>query len=149
MSRRTCRMFTPPISRMFPKALTPSRSFRSLARKGFDLILGTSFGYMDPMATVAEEFPDQTFIHVSGYKSNNKNFGNLFGAMEDMKYLAGMVAGSRAKTDGNPEDSVTWPPSRSRRNCAWAMPSAGYAKKTCPECTHGCALDQYLARSCC
>ena len=49
------------------------------------------------MATVAEEFPDITFVHISGYKSNMKNFGNLFGAMEDMKYLAGMVAGSRAE----------------------------------------------------
>ena len=61
------------------------------------------FGYMDPMATVAEEFPDQTFLHLTGYKSNGKNFGNFFGAIEDMKYLAGMLAGSRAKLDGNPK----------------------------------------------
>ena len=57
-----------------------------MARKGFDLIIGTSFGYMDPMETVAGEFPDQTFIHISGYKTNSTNFGNLFGAMEVMKY---------------------------------------------------------------
>ena len=81
-----------------PEGADSEQVFRSLARKGFDLILGTSFGYMDPMETVANEFPDQTFIHVSGYKSNMKNFGNLFGAMENMKYLAGMVAGARAKS---------------------------------------------------
>ncbi|MGZ6317000.1 MAG: BMP family ABC transporter substrate-binding protein, partial [Anaerolineales bacterium] len=86
-----------------PEGADSEQVFRSLARKGFNLILGTSFGFMDPMATVAEEFPDITFIHISGYKSNMKNFGNLFGAMEDMKYLAGMVAGSRAKLDGNPK----------------------------------------------
>lgn len=74
--------------------------FRSLARKGFDLIIGGSFGYMDPMEAVASEFPDTEFIHISGYKSNLDNFGNLFGAMEDMKYAAGMIAGSRAKMDG-------------------------------------------------
>jgi basic membrane protein A len=74
--------------------------FRSLARKGFDLIFGGSFGYMDSMEVVAEEFPDIGFVHISGYKANMKNFGNLFGAMEDMKYLAGMIAGSRAKVDG-------------------------------------------------
>src|SRR5512132_1856046 len=28
------------------------QAFRSLARKGFNFIIGTSFGYMDPMATV-------------------------------------------------------------------------------------------------
>ena len=78
-----------------PEGTESEQVIRSLARKGFNLIYTTSFGFMDPTMTVAEEFPDQTFIHISGYKTNNKNFGNLFGAMEDMKYLAGMVAGSR------------------------------------------------------
>ena len=32
--------------------------FRALARKGFDVIFGGSFGYMDGMEAVAEEFPD-------------------------------------------------------------------------------------------
>jgi basic membrane protein A len=86
-----------------PEGTESEQVIRSLARKGFDLILTTSFGYMDPTATVAEEFPDQTFIHISGFKSNKKNFGDLFGAMEDMKYLAGMIAGARAKQDGNPK----------------------------------------------
>src|SRR4030095_3459509 len=86
-----------------PEGADSEQVFRSLARKGFNLIFGTSFGFMDPMETVAGEFPDTTFIHISGYKSNGTNFGNLFGAMEDMKYLAGMIAGSRAKADGNPK----------------------------------------------
>jgi basic membrane protein A len=74
---------------------------RSLARKGFDLIIGTTFEYGPTMEALAEEFPKLNFVHVSGYRSNGKNYGNLFGAMEDMKYLAGMVAGARAKADGN------------------------------------------------
>ena len=86
-----------------PEGADSEQTFRSLARKGFDFIIGTSFGYMDPMETVAAEFPDQTFLHLTGYKSNGKNFGNFFGAMEDFKYLAGMLAGSRAKADGNPK----------------------------------------------
>src|SRR5512138_2362700 len=86
-----------------PEGADSEKVFRSLSRKGFNVIFGTSFGYMDPMETVAVEFPDVTYIHISGYKSNGTNFGNLFGAMEDMKYLAGMVAGSRAKKDGNME----------------------------------------------
>ena len=117
-----------------PEGADSEQVFRSLARKGFDLIFGTSFGFMDPMAAVAEEFPDQTFVHISGYKSNNKNFGNLFGAMEDMKYLAGMVAGSRAKMDGNPKLGymATFPiPEELRLGNAFMLG----AKKTCPECT--------------
>ena len=117
-----------------PEGADSEQVFRSLARKGFNLSLGTSFGYMDPMETVAGEFPDITFVHVSGYKSNGTNFGNLFGAMEDMKYLAGMVAGSRAKLDGTPKLGymATFPiPEELRLGNAFMLG----AKKTCPECT--------------
>jgi basic membrane protein A len=108
--------------------------FRSLARKGFDYIIGTSFGYMEPMAAVAEEFPDQQFLHVSGYMSNETNFGNIMGAMEDFKYLAGMLAGSRAKLDGNPKLGyiATFPiPEELRLGNAFMLG----ARETCPECT--------------
>ncbi|MFN8518173.1 MAG: BMP family ABC transporter substrate-binding protein [Chloroflexota bacterium] len=108
--------------------------FRSLARKGFDFIIGTSFGYMDYMATVAEEFPDTTFLHLTGYKSNGTNFGNFFGAMEDFKYLAGMLAGSRAKLDGNPKlgyMATFGIPEELRLGNAIMLG----AKQTCPECT--------------
>lgn len=107
---------------------------RSLARKGFDVIFTTSFGYMDASETVASEFPDVDIIHISGFKSNGDNFGNLFGAMEDMKYLAGMLAGSRAKMDGNPRLGyiATFPiPEELRLGNAFALG----AQETCPECT--------------
>ncbi len=108
--------------------------FRSLARKGFNVIFGTSFGYMDPMNNVATDFPDITFIHISGYKANGTNYGNLFGAMEDMKYLAGMVAGARAKKDGNPKLGyiATFPiPEELRLGNAFALGM----RKTCTDCT--------------
>ncbi len=108
--------------------------FRGLARKGFDLIFGGSFGYMDAMEVVAEEFPDTGFVHISGYKSNMTNFGNLFGAMEDMKFLAGMLAGSRAKADGADKvgGMATFPiPEEFRLFNAYALG----VQKTCPECS--------------
>jgi basic membrane protein A len=117
-----------------PEGADSEQVFRSLARKGFDLIIGTSFGYMDGMEIVAEEFPDQYFIHISGYKSNGDNFGNLFGAMEDFKYLGGMLAGSRAKLDGNPKIGymATFPIAEEiRLGNAIALG----VKETCPECT--------------
>jgi len=117
-----------------PEGADSEQIFRSLSRKGFDLIFGTSFGYMDPMETVAEEYPDSTYIHISGYKSNMENFGNLFGAMEDMKYLGGMLAGARAKMDGNPKLGymATFPiPEEIRLGNAIALGMI----ETCPECT--------------
>ncbi|HEU5205808.1 MAG TPA: BMP family ABC transporter substrate-binding protein [Candidatus Limnocylindrales bacterium] len=117
-----------------PEGADSEQVFRSLSRKGFDFIIGTSFGYMDPMAAVAEEFPDITYLHLTGYKSNGKNFGNFFGAMEDFKYLAGMLAGSRAKADGNPKIGymATFPiPEELRLGNAIMLG----VKKTCPECT--------------
>jgi basic membrane protein A len=107
---------------------------RSLARKGFDFIIGTTFEYGPTMETLAEEFPKINWLHVSGYRSNGKNYGNLFGSMEDMKYLAGMVAGARAKADGNTKLGYVAP---------WPLPEVirlGNAfmlgvKQTCAECT--------------
>jgi basic membrane protein A len=107
--------------------------FRALSRKGFDLIIGGSFGYMDSMEVVAEEYPEIGYVHISGYKSNMSNFGNLFGAMEDMKYLAGMLAGSRAKTDGATRvgGMATFTiPEEFRLFNAYAMG----VQVTCPEC---------------
>jgi basic membrane protein A len=107
---------------------------RSLARKGFNQIFTTSFGFMDASETVANEFPDVDIIHISGFKSNGDNFGHLFGAMEDIKYLAGMLAGSRAKMDGNPKVGyiATFPiPEELRLGNAFALG----LQETCPECT--------------
>ncbi len=107
---------------------------RSLARKGFDVIFTTSFGFMDASEIVADEFPEVDIIHVSGFKSNEDNFGNLMGAMEDIKYLAGMLAGSRAKVDGNPKLGyiATFPiPEELRLGNAFALG----VQQTCPDCT--------------
>ncbi len=116
-----------------PEGTDSEQVFRSLSRKGFNFIVGTSFGYMDPMETVAKEFPKITYLHLTGYKSNGTNFGNFFGAMEDFKYLAGMLAGSRAKLDGNPKIGymATFPIPEEIRLGNAIMQGV---KKTCPEC---------------
>ncbi len=117
-----------------PEGADSEQVFRALSRKGFNLIFGTSFGFMDPMETVAKEFPDTVYIHISGYKSNETNFGNLFGGMETMKYLAGMLGGARAKMDGNPKLGymATFPiPEVLRLGNAIALGM----RRTCPECT--------------
>ncbi len=107
---------------------------RGLARKGFDFIIGTTFEYGPTMDALAEEFPKVNWLHVSGYRGNGKNYGNLFGAMEEMKYLAGMVGGARAKADGSTKLGYVapWPlPEVIRLGNAFMLG----AKVTCPECT--------------
>ncbi|RME40665.1 MAG: BMP family ABC transporter substrate-binding protein, partial [Caldilineae bacterium] len=116
-----------------PEGADAERVIRALARQGFDVIFTTSFGYMDPTATVAEEFPDTAFIHVSGQKKNDTNFGNVFGAMEEMKYLAGMIAGAKAAEDGSKRVGIIAPfpiaeVIRLSNAAALGM------RRTCPDC---------------
>ncbi len=72
--------------------------FTDLARKGYKLIIGTSFGYMDPMVKVAGQFPNVDFVHISGFK-RAKNLMTAFGRIEQQRYLSGLVAGSLTKTN--------------------------------------------------
>jgi basic membrane protein A len=74
------------------------RAIESFARKGFDIIFTTSFGYMDPTLAVAKKYPDVYFEHCSGFKTA-PNMANYFGAMEEAKYLAGMAAASVSRKD--------------------------------------------------
>lgn len=116
-----------------PEGADAERVIRNLARKGFNAIFTTSFGYMDPTATVAEEFPDVYFVHVSGFKKNEANFANLFGGMESMKYLVGMIAGARAAADGSNRVGyiAPFPIAEVIRH---ANAAALGMRKTCPDC---------------
>src|SRR5215211_6463017 len=40
------------------------RAIRDFAQKGYKLIFTTTFGFMDPTITVAQDFPETTFIHI-------------------------------------------------------------------------------------
>ncbi|MDH5502442.1 MAG: BMP family ABC transporter substrate-binding protein [Acidimicrobiia bacterium] len=74
------------------------RVIREFAQAGNDIIITTSFGYMDPTLAVAGEFPDVQFVHISGFK-NAPNMSNVFGRMYQPRYLTGMIAG--AQTESN------------------------------------------------
>jgi basic membrane protein A len=81
-----------------PEGPDSERVIRDFAQKGYNLVFTTSFGFMDPTVNVATEFPDVQFVHISGYKTA-ANASNVFGAMEEARYLSGMVAG--AATESN------------------------------------------------
>ncbi|GAB1458161.1 MAG: BMP family ABC transporter substrate-binding protein [Spirochaetia bacterium] len=81
-----------------PEGPDATRIIRQYAQDGYDMILATSFGYMDPMVEVAAEFPKIKFIHCSGYKSSD-NMANYFGRIYQARYLAGIVAGKMTKSN--------------------------------------------------
>lgn len=81
-----------------PEGPDAERVIRDFAQNGSDIIITTSFGYMDPTLTVATEFPDVQFVHISGFKSAD-NMSNVFGRMYQPRYLSGIVAG--AQTESN------------------------------------------------
>ncbi|MFO7848405.1 MAG: BMP family ABC transporter substrate-binding protein [Spirochaetia bacterium] len=81
-----------------PEGPDAARIFRQYAQQGYDIIYGTSFGYMDPMHEVAEEFPDTIFMHCSGYKTE-ENMAAYFGRIYQPRYLSGLVAGSMTEED--------------------------------------------------
>ena len=81
-----------------PEGPDAERVIRDFAQKGYNLIITTSFGFMDPTVTVAKEFPKTWFVHVSGYKTE-VNSSTVFGKIEEPRYVSGLIAGKMTKTN--------------------------------------------------
>ncbi|ADU62444.1 MAG: BMP family ABC transporter substrate-binding protein [Pseudodesulfovibrio sp.] len=81
-----------------PEGADSERVIRNMARKEFDIIFTTSFGYMDPTIKVAKEFPNLRFMHCSGFKKA-ENVNNYFGRIYQARYLTGLVAGAMTKSN--------------------------------------------------
>lgn len=81
-----------------PEGPEAERVIRDFAQKEYNLIITTSFGFMDPTITVAQEFPETWFVHVSGFKTA-PNVSTVFGRMEQARYLSGLVAGAATKSN--------------------------------------------------
>jgi basic membrane protein A and related proteins len=81
-----------------PEGADAERVIRDLAAQGNQLIFATSFGFMEAMVKVAEEFPDVRFEHATGYKTapNLRVYDAQF--YQDT-YMAGVIAGRMTKTN--------------------------------------------------
>lgn len=75
-----------------------ARIMGQYARKGYDMIFATSFGYMDYALETAMDNPEVLFEHCSGYKTAD-NMSTYFGRMYQPRYLSGIVAGSMTETN--------------------------------------------------
>jgi basic membrane protein A len=65
---------------------------------GTDVIFGTTFGYMDPMAEMAPDYPDTIFEHCSGFRTE-ENMGRYYGRLYQARYLCGVAAGLLTETN--------------------------------------------------
>lgn len=67
--------------------------------KKCNVIFTTSWGYKNQTEEFAEKYPDIYFANATGYLSNGKNFTNYFGRIYQTRYLSGIVAGLKTKTN--------------------------------------------------
>ena len=81
-----------------PETADSQRVFEDYARKGFDVIYGTSFGFMDYMLEAAKAFPNVKFDHSSGFKTA-PNMSTYFAAQEEPRYVSGIIAGKMTKIE--------------------------------------------------
>jgi basic membrane protein A and related proteins len=80
-----------------PYGADAERVFRDLAQQGNDIIFGTSFGYMETMLKVAQDFPNVKFEHATGYKTA-PNMRIYDASFYQDTYMAGVIAGHMTKT---------------------------------------------------
>ena len=63
-----------------------------------DVVFTTSFGYMEDTIKAGAKYPEQIFMHCSGFKQT-KNVGTYFGDLYQIYYLNGLMAGALTKTN--------------------------------------------------
>ena len=81
-----------------PESGEAEKVINDMIDQGAKVIFATSFGHMDFVEKASKSHPDVKFYHCSGYKSGS-NFNNYFGAMEQARYLSGIVAGMKTQTN--------------------------------------------------
>ncbi|MEG0988213.1 MAG: BMP family ABC transporter substrate-binding protein [Clostridium sp.] len=74
-------------------------AMRECVEEGCQIIFATSWGYMDACEALAEEYPEVIFSHATGYKANGTNFNNYFGRVYQSRYLSGIAAGLKTKSN--------------------------------------------------
>jgi basic membrane protein A len=86
-----------------PETVAVQKTMESMiSLDGAKVLFPTSFGYFDPhILTLAQKYPDVTFLHCGGLYSEGKhpkNVGSYFGYIDEAQYVAGVVAGGTTKT---------------------------------------------------
>jgi len=92
----------PWLETVFVEAVPEADSSRMIDRlvqeQKCDVVLTTSFGYMDDTLAAGTRYPDKLFMHCSGFK-RSANVGTYFGDLYQMYYLNGIMAGALTKSN--------------------------------------------------
>ena len=81
-----------------PEDSTARSIMEKAIRNGAKIIVVNSHGYEKVMMGVAERFPEVVFFHATGVRTA-PNVSAFFGRMYQMRYLSGIVAGLKTKTN--------------------------------------------------
>lgn len=65
----------------------------SYAEDGFDIIYGTTFGFMDPWYQLSTEYTDTYWENCTGYRTREPNMGRYYVRVYEARYLMGISAG--------------------------------------------------------
>ena len=81
--------------------------------RGYNIIIGTAFGYSDTFKQLAAKYPKVAFLDASG-TVNGTNLQSFYGRTYESQYLCGMAAAAASKTGklgfvaANPFGVVNW-----------------------------------------
>lgn len=81
-----------------PETSECEKAARDLIEQGCNVIYAVSFGHMEYISNVADEYPNVYFNHCTGY-INKDNMSTYMGRIYQAQYLAGVAAGMRTETD--------------------------------------------------
>jgi basic membrane protein A len=82
-------------------------------QRGYNIILGSVFGYSDAFKELSEKYPDVAFLNPAG-TTNGDNLESYYGRTYESQYLCGMAAGAASKSGklgfvaANPIGLVDW-----------------------------------------
>ena len=66
-------------------------------QRGYNIIIGSAFGYSDTFKELSEEYPEVAFLNPAG-TTNGPNLQSYYGRTYESQHLCGMVAGAMPKT---------------------------------------------------
>ncbi|MEO5321887.1 BMP family ABC transporter substrate-binding protein [Mesorhizobium sp. CC13] len=103
-----------PVIENVPENATAIRpAVELLIQRGFNVIIGSAFGYSDTFKELAAKYPEVAFLNPAG-TTNGPNLESFYGRTYESQYLCGMAAAGASKSGklgfvaANPFGLVNW-----------------------------------------
>jgi basic membrane lipoprotein Med (substrate-binding protein (PBP1-ABC) superfamily) len=103
-----------PVVENIPENATAIRpAVELLIQRGYNVIIGSAFGYSDTFKELSQKYPNVAFLNPAG-TTNGPNLESFYGRTYESQYLCGMAAAGASKTGklgfvaANPFGLVNW-----------------------------------------